>query len=125
MNFVIQSRTGPNGNCFAACLASILDIPLRSIPDFGGDREFLGNIAEFLKPRGLLYVQVPPDDVVLKTMFSTGETLHTIEGRSPRGGQHAVVGCNGRMIHDPHPQDGTGRGLVTVECFGLLCQRFS
>lgn len=60
---------------------------------------------------------------MLDVMFSYGEIWHTIEGLSPRGGQHAVVGNQGKMRFDPHPQDGTGRGLVDVDAYGLLCAR--
>jgi len=48
-----------------------------------------------------------------------------IEGKSPRGGLHAVVGRNGKIVHDPHPQDGTGRGLVRIDNFGLICARMN
>ena len=120
---VTQTRTGADGNCFAACLASILEIPLRSVPDFGDGDDFLEQAADFLAKHGLYYVQIPPNDAAFAAMCGAGDIFHTIEGTSPRGGQHAVVGLNGEMVWDPHPEDGTGRGLVSVECFGLLCDR--
>ena len=104
-------------------MASILEIPIWEIPEFGDDEVFLQNIQAFLEPRGLYYVQVDPDDPVLEIAFRAGEVYHTCEGLSPRGGQHACVGLNGSIVWDPHPQDGTGRGLVSVECYGLLCAR--
>ena len=120
---VQQTRTGAHGNCFAACLASILEVPLDSIPDFGEDDEFLEDVADFLAEHGLYYVQIQPEDSAFAAMCASGDIFHTIEGVSPRGGQHAVVGLCGDMVWDPHPEDGTGRGLVSVECFGLLCDR--
>jgi len=120
---VTQTRTGPEGNCMSATLASILEIPIWEVPELGGDEEFLENIQKFLEPRGLYYVQVKPDDPVLETAFQRGEVYHTVEGVSPRGGMHACVGLNGSILWDPHPNDGSGHGLVSVECFGLLCAR--
>ena len=120
---VTQTRVGSEGNCFAACLSSILEIPLAQIPELGDDDEFLQNIQAFLEPHGLYYVQVKPDDPIVEIAFRVGEVFHTIEGVSPRGGMHACVGLNGSIIWDPHPNDGTGHGLVAVECFGLLCAR--
>ena len=120
---VTQTRTGAQGNCFEACMASLLEVPLSEVPDFGRDDVFLEKVAGFLEPHGLLYVQIAPHDDVLGVMMKRGDIFHTIEGRSPRGGQHAVVGCNGHVVHDPHPQDGTGRGLISVDCYGLLCSR--
>jgi hypothetical protein len=108
----VQTRIGDVGNCFAACLASILEEPL---PEFGltRDHDYDANVDAWLAERGLRYKQVPAGDVM-----PTG--WHTIEGISPRGGMHATVGLNGKMMWDPHPQDGTGRGLKTVERYGLL-----
>lgn len=125
---VEQTRTGPNGTCFQACLASILEIPVWEVPDFSTDDDlFLQQVQEFLATKGLYYVQVPPDEPTVVAAFkqSLGPAYCTIEGTSPRGGQHAVVGDRGVMVWDPHPKsDGTGQGLVSVQCFGLLCKRF-
>lgn len=107
----------------AASLASILEVPLESIPDFGEGDEFMEDVADFLAEHGLYYVQISPDDTTFASMCESGDIFHTIEGVSPRGGQHAVVGLCGDMVWDPHPEDGTGHGLVSVECFGLLCDR--
>lgn len=120
-----QSRIGPTGRCLEACIASILNIAESDVPEFGGDDVYLHNIAEFLNAFGLYYCQAMPGDPVIQEMFRVGTTYHLIEGMSPRGGLHACVGCNGQIIFDPHPQDGTGRGLVRIDCFGLLCARMS
>jgi hypothetical protein len=119
----VQSRTGKNGRCIEACFASILEIPESQVPDFGQDDVFLRNVQAFLKPYGLYYVQVPVNTPGIQQAFRGGKIFHTIEGKSPRGGLHACVGESGKMVWDPHPQDGTGRGLVRIDCFGLLCAR--
>lgn len=109
-----------------ACLASILEIPEADVPDFlGTDQEWLAQLQQWLAPQGLYYVQIQPSEPTVKAAFAAGELYHTIEGLSPRGGMHACVGLNGRLVFDPHPQDGTGRGLVKVHCYGLLCARFA
>lgn len=114
MKPVTQSRVGENGRCFPACLASILEIPEKQVPDFPkSDDEFYAAVDRFLDPYNLQYRQVPITD-------ATPMGWHTIEGISPRGGQHAIVGFNGKPVHDPHPQDGTGRGLVEPNLWGLL-----
>jgi hypothetical protein len=122
---VTQTRTGINGTCFTACLASILEIPVWEIPEFSTDDNlFLQQVQEFLATRGLYYVQVLPEDPTIQSAFRSGTVWSTVEGVSPRGGQHACVARNGEIYFDPHPQDGTGRGLVSVQCYGLLCKRF-
>jgi len=121
---VTQTRTGKRGTCMSACIASILELPVESVPYFGDeDEEFYRNLGIFLKDYGLFYIQLKPDDPILNLMFQIGPVWHTMEGISPRGAMHACVGLNRQLIHDPHPQDGTGRGLRTLEHYGLLCAR--
>ncbi len=114
---VQQDRVGADGNCLSACLASILELPLQMVPDFAaetdGDEEFLRAVNRWLGRKGLNYRQVP-----LGPVPPVG--WHTLEGVSPRGGQHAVVARDGVIRHDPHPQDGTGRGLAKPDRWGLV-----
>lgn len=102
-----QSRVGPHGRCFPACLASILELPEAAVPGYED------GVYGWLARRGLRYETVPVD-------APAPVGWHIIEGLSPRGGQHAIVGLNGQPAWDPHPQDGTGRGLKVPERWGLL-----
>lgn len=117
MKPVYQSRVGEDGTCFRACLASILEIREALAPDFAAfdftDEEFFEGAAGFLAGFGLKYRRRPIDGI--KPIGYS-----TIEGVSPRGGMHACVAFNGDLVHDPHPQDGTGRGLVEPRYYGLL-----
>lgn len=119
---VTQSRTGINGRCMEACIASLLEIPESAVPDFGGDVVYLTNVAKFLKPFGLYYVKIDANNVTVQAAFaSNGVIWSMIEGISHRGGRHACVAKNGKLFWDPHPQDGTPRGLKIVDHYGLLC----
>ena len=122
-----QTRTGANGDCFPSCLASILEIPIADIPEFSREPDqWLQDVQDWLATLGLYYVQVKPNDPALQAAFRSGGTVWTVmEGTSPRGGQHAIVAKNGFPWFDPHPQDGTGRMLVSVACYGLICARFA
>lgn len=114
---VEQTRTGKNGNCMAAALASILECPM---PEFGlnvGYRKWKRNIDRWLAGKGLVLEEVP--------LSCRPEGYHLIFGISPRGGRHAVVGYRGRMVHDPHPEDGTGRGLASPDSYGILRRKES
>ena len=110
MKPVTQSKVGAHGRCFPACVASILEVPEASVPGY----EDSPDVYQWLAKRGLEYRQVPIEDRPAPVGY------HIIEGISPRGGQHAVVGLNGKIVHDPHPQDNTGRGLVKPERWGML-----
>ncbi len=111
MKRVVQTRTGADGNCLNACVASILELPLSEVPEFGGD--WLEDLNDFLSERGLSYRRVP--------MHAKPSGWSTIEGVSPRGGLHACVAHDGELVWDPHPiEDGTGQGLVEPRYYGLL-----
>lgn len=112
MKPVTQSRVGEDGTCFRACLAAIFELKESQVPDFS-DEEFFKEIDEYLATRGLKYTRRP-------ITGSKPSGYSTIEGISPRGGLHACVALNGELVHDPHPQDGTGRGLVEPRYYGLL-----
>jgi len=109
---LVQSRTGETGTCFRTAMASILDLREQDVPDWPDANQDTG-VNRWLAGRGLRYVETPVDG-------PTPVGYHFILGTSPRGGQHAVVGINGRLAMDPHPQDGTGRGLVEVNAWGVL-----
>ncbi len=103
---------GEDGTCFRACLASILEVPESADPDFP-EANLDPGVNKFLRKHGMRYTRRPID-------AAKPSGWHTIEGISPRGGMHAVVGRDGEFKHDPHPQDGTGRGLVTPMFWGAL-----
>ena len=107
-----QSRTGKTGTCFRTCLASVLNLRESQVPDF--KRANLDpEVNRWLgKNYGLQYKELPITD-------PAPLGYHFILGLSPRGGQHCVVGYNGRLAHDPHPMDGTGRGVKPEE-WGVL-----
>ena len=119
----MQSRTGANGDCFRACIASLLDEELAAVPDFAGEGEhWLADVQAYLRERGLFYLQVEIKDRMLESAFREGQTWHLVEGISPRGGEHACVALNGKLIHDPHP---SGHGLAEVETYGFLVSRMT
>lgn len=102
------------GNCFAACIASILEIGIDEIPNFAEEEDIQKAANEWLKTRGkqLLSICFDSVDSLKKTYFNTN-TYCLLCGRSPRKNEdgsyryHATVGyANGygvKTIHDPHP----------------------
>jgi hypothetical protein len=113
---IVQSRTGEDGTCFRACVASILEVPEGAVPDFGasgGDDAWWRDIQDWLGGAGYSYRRAPVGG-------ARPVGWSTIEGISPRGGMHACVAKDGELVHDPHPQDGTGRGLVEPRYYGLF-----
>lgn len=86
------------GNCFAACIASILEIPIEDafeIWDYGEDN-WHDELHSWLFKRGLTMCTVSVLDPGVYAIAA---------GASPRGvsGGHSVIWKDGECVHDPHP----------------------
>lgn len=99
-----------NGNCFAAALASIFELPIDDVPDFVGDRWWF-DFVNWLNSNGW--------DVIRWDNKIELLGIYLVAGKSPRGDfDHVVVFENGKMIHDPHP---TKQGLGNIKfCMAFL-----
>ena len=124
MKKVDQIVIGKNGNtlgdCFRACLASIFEFDIKSMPNFWEEtqdakiywkltNEWLAENYDYK----CIVVKISNDemDVFVK------DVLCIAIADSIRGAEHAVVWYN-EMIHDPHP-DRSGI-LNKPECFTFL-----
>lgn len=115
----VKDTNPGTGNCWAACIASLLDVNLDAVPNFCGDpdqngkndprRNWMDSTNHWLALRGLGFVTVSPRDGAWTVM---PDSLCIITGKSPRGTHlHSVVGMihyeNEQMhfeyLHDPHP----------------------
>lgn len=99
---------GGKGNCFAAVVASLLELQVADLPDLclPWQRKVL---CEWLKPRGLWWLDAGAADV---GPYLPWLGYHEIAGMGPRGLRHSVVGYRGEVVHDPHPSRG---GLLPDE----------
>lgn len=103
----------PYGNCFNAMLASLLEVSVDAVPNFGADAYDRGEpdkwadyAQEWLEDRGMSIIWARLDDhVFLHNVY------HGMSVQSPRGLPHAVVGKGGAACHDPHPDDTFGTPL--------------
>lgn len=91
MRPVIQTVHGPKGNCFEACVASIVECELEEVPELVGDN-WADILRSWLKSRGwtALFYRRPR---------SKGYAI--VSQKSPIGYVHAVVYLDGKIIHDP------------------------
>lgn len=109
MKFHHQTTFGmPNGNCFATCMACILDLDVDQVPNFmhEGD-EWFAAAQSWLSRRYSLRLLTLKWDARENAAWGLGKTLCIASGPASRGFMHSVVWQAGKMIHDPHP-DGTG-----------------
>lgn len=102
-----------NGNCFAACLASFLELPLKVIPrfqDLPKDSNWFLTFHQLLGSQeyildGISYV-TPPEGYCI----ASGPIAEGI-------GEHTCIYFNGKLFHDPNPN---GKGLKSVSHYLII-----
>jgi len=107
---------GVAGDCYRACIASLLDVPTADVPhflhDFPSAEEADRRVADFLRPLGLALVTFHYHGEGQTPIFPEG-VHYILHGKSPRfsGKQadgsvtvHCVIATEGlKVVHDPHP----------------------
>jgi D-glycero-D-manno-heptose 1,7-bisphosphate phosphatase len=99
MTPIDQTKFGmPEGNCFSACIASILHLPLADVPPFCKYEDWWERLTAWLKDRGFYPM------IVRYNQEWAPQGFHILSGKSPRGDfQHSVVAHGAEIVHDPHP----------------------
>ncbi len=104
---VDQDLFGPEeGNCVAACVASLLELPLADVPNIcaassGPPEQWLERLNAWLRRYGLVAVLLDTADFFDWSWF--GGAWCIVSGKSERGLLHATVWRDGQLVHDPHP----------------------
>lgn len=117
----VAKQTGDEkitGNCMAACIASILELPLESVPNFAAYEDWFKRLNTWLKDRNLFYIEFAFN--AEDEWLTQNAGYHVMVGTSPRDSDHAVVGYQGKIVHDPHPSDA---GLVKIDVVGFFIAR--
>lgn len=107
-----DKEKGTRGNCLQACLATLLDFPLKAVPNFAEMPAYAWqeSMYRWLSFYGLDALQhfacdPAPNGVAMAT------------GPSPRGVRHSVVFLDGVMAHDPHP---SRAGLLSIDSYWTI-----
>lgn len=102
------SLTLQSGNCFAACVASLLDLPLSDVPNFAvaGEDWWFKSFVAWVGSRGLQACGARLPEEASRVPLETPCILGVPSTLLP-GALHAVVGVatdkGWRILHDPHP----------------------
>lgn len=100
--FLHDAKNNVIGDCFRACIASILEVPIDAVPHFvllgsrwskvmNGYLEALSKDIEWVKG-------TPPDGV---WAIATVKSPRFLDGQ--RELLHSVIWRDGKVVHDPHP----------------------
>ena len=121
--------TFTTGNCFSACLASLLELPLADVPKFMAEEDWFGAVNRWLAQFNLRFIDIKWSNEFAVWPDAGGYCLMT--GPSPRRPEllHTVVvglergdddHIRFRWLHDPHPDcdylagDPTSVGFLAV-----------
>lgn len=112
------------GNCFAACLASILEMPIKDVIHFpAGECPLWRDIVnDWLENKGMFFIDIALNGDMRDNQIKYWG-YHIIMGESPRSEdiRHAVVGYQGKIVFDPHPSRDGLRG--TDFTYGILVKK--
>ena len=93
-----ESDSGTKGNCFAACVASILELPIDKVIPFDEYEDDEGNAWSDVA-FSFFYERNLDIDISIKPIAGYAIAC----GFSERNVLHSVVVYNGEIVHDPHP----------------------
>jgi hypothetical protein len=115
------------GNCFAACIASLLDLPIGEVPNFCAEDSWCYDVNAWLSQYDLSYIDLKVTTRDHWVLNFSG--YHIISGPSPRSEKdrpisHCVIGLGKSIVHDPMPGGGGLSGDVADWLFGFLVRRF-
>jgi hypothetical protein len=112
-----------NGDCFRACIASLLELPTHAVPHFfskeneeraqrNGEDPHI-QVYNYLASYGLAFLFLPWNDHFGYQLEYHG-VHHILSGPSPRFPNdstvaHLVIATGSIIVHDPHPDQ---RGLA-------------
>lgn len=109
------------GNCFNACIASIMERPLREVAQIHPkDVRYWGAWKEWFAAEGLELVLWGAKDPPKGWSIATGEGFRIYPDGHERAGLpilHACVAFNGEVLHDPYPG---GKGLKTIHSYQAI-----
>lgn len=129
MKPVYQTQFGdPDGNCFNACVASIIECELSDLPDLckveASGQNWLIGLNDALRPMGYGVSSTPAPEESPATFYIPKGCHFIASGDGARGIRHSVVyqqkddGVDAVMVHDPiGPKY---RGLKKVTSFQLV-----
>ncbi len=111
---------GIKGNCLQACIASLFELPLESVPHFvmESEEEWALKFIDFIYEQGYIYEGFAPIEKLNDVEMNRGVDGYLIvTGISFRGFSHATIYKDGKLVHDPYP---TKLGLKEEQGFHMI-----
>ena len=107
MKPITQTTFGwPHGNCYAACVASILEIPIEACPVVAPDQDWNMVWNAWFKQHGLARLTFGTSKGFRPNGYyiACGPTPRELFNEQGERVHHAVVAYDNAIVHDPHPE---------------------
>ena len=92
-----------NGDCLRACIATVLQIPIKSLPNFHTDRFFL----DWMKLLGNFGIELGYG----KSCWIEGYWIASVPSKNFKGVKHCIVMKGQLVFFDPSPKKKYKRGM--------------
>jgi len=111
--------TKTTGNCFSACVASILEVPVEKVPNFLASGNMKEGVEKWFSERGLYFLTVGPppgrEPEFPVHYIVIGWASHKKEFK------HSVIGYRNKIVHDPTPKgEGLSKANIEERVYGFL-----
>lgn len=115
MDIVLNKQT--LNNCLEACISTILQLKLESVPEYIGESWLTDLNAWLEKEHRVHLIRLKVDYIIPRYQFP-----HIAVGYCKRNfSLHAVVMKDGKVVFDPHPSND---GLITIEYILVFAKIF-
>ena len=125
MKPVMQTKYGEDGNCFAACVASILEVSIDEVPwlkEPENWKDYSLRLNNYLKEKHYLKLFHFGFDALTNHYPDTmTDGYYIVSGKIEGGLEHSVVYKNGELIHDSNPKKNK---ILELECIYLFIKIF-
>ena len=111
---------GEYGDCFSACLASILELDIDDVPHFTkynlSDDDFWSLVKKWIIRQGYSFLHIPFDGDPRQFFGDSNPNIYYILcGCNEDGIPHSIVCKGNEMIHDPAGGEGLATGTFYDE----------
>ena len=104
----MQTRFGEEGNCFAACVASILEVSIDEVPwleDPENWQDYSFRLNNYLKEKHDQKLFAFEFDALTNHYpDALTDGFYIVSGKIEGGLEHSVVYKNGELVHDSNPK---------------------
>lgn len=118
MKPVYQTQFGEYGNCLQAALASLFELKLEAVPYMNPQAGQWMALEQWCAQHDVRPVAFP-----MAVNAKPFPDYHLINGVSPRGLRHTLVGFQGTPVHDPHPEGNCE--LETIDAWVVFIKLFN